>query len=174
MVQLPPFILFCHSKEGGNHPQLSKDNESGTEHKLEMGIVKERLKGGNMAKISKHKAPSRIKYERDHPTVSCRVSRDIYDRLVEAKAEGNSFADILKLGLGKLEVQLKKVGEARKQGWDEGYKKGYADAALRYKVSYPCSICGQIIEVTTPQEKQAINECMRQRGWAHETCIGRR
>ncbi len=123
-----------------------------------------------MAKISKHRAPSRIKYERDHPTVSCRVSRDIYDRLVEAKAESNSFADILKLGLGKFEVRLKELGDDRKQSWDAGYKKGYADAALRYKVIFPCNICGQIIEVTNTQAKQDIKEYMRQQGWGHKKC----
>ena len=124
-----------------------------------------------MAKITKRKAPSRIKYEQGHPTVSCRVPREIYDRLCEAKeVEGNSFADILKLGLGKLEVRVKKLGEDRKQGWDEGYKKGFADAKLRYKVSYRCSVCGQLMEVTSTKEKEAISEYMRERGWAHMEC----
>lgn len=75
----------------------------------------------HMAKATKKKSPpSKIKYEQGHSTVSCRVSRDFYDRLLKAKAEGNSFSDILKLGLGELEVRIKKLEEARKQGWDEG------------------------------------------------------
>ncbi len=124
-----------------------------------------------MAKVTKRKAPSRIKYEQGHPTVSCRVSREIYDRLSEAKeVEGKSFADILKLGLGILEVRVKKLGDVRKQGWDEGYKKGFADARLRYRVIYHCSVCGQVMEVTSTEEKEVIDECMRERGWAHMEC----
>ena len=128
----------------------------------------------DMAKV-KHRAPSRIRYEHDNPTVSCRVSREIYDRLSEAKeVEGRSFADILKLGLGKAEPRVRKLGEARKQGWDEGYEKGFADARLRYRVIYHCRECGQVMEVTTTEEKQAIDECMRERGWAHKACLQRR
>ncbi len=124
-----------------------------------------------MAKVRKHKAPSRVKYEQSHPTVSCRVPREIYDRLVKAKAEGNSFSDILKLGLGILEVRVKKLREARKQGWDEGYNKGFADAKTRYLVSYRCNVCGQVIEVTTKEEKSAISEYMEEQGWAHAKCL---
>ena len=128
-----------------------------------------------MARVSKHKAPSRIKYEQRHPTVSCRVSREIYDRLSDAKeVEGRSFADILKRGLGKAEVRVKKLGEARKQGWYEGYEKGFGNARLRYRVIYHCRVCGQVMEVTTTEEKQAIDECMRERGWVHKACLQRR
>ncbi len=66
-----------------------------------------------MVKIIKRKAPSRAKYEQNHPTVSCRVSKDIYDKLTQAKqADGKSFADILKLGLGI--IQDIKPGEREK------------------------------------------------------------
>ena len=40
-----------------------------------------------MAMTSKRKAPpSRIKYENNHPTVSCRVSKEIYERLTAEQA----------------------------------------------------------------------------------------
>jgi len=43
----------------------------------------------------KRKTPSRIKYERDHPTVSFRVSKEIHDRLQAVKeAEGKSITDV--------------------------------------------------------------------------------
>ena len=101
-----------------------------------------------LRKVKRQLPPSRIRYEEGNPTVSCRVSKDIYDRLVAAKeVEGKSFADILKIGLGKQEVQAKKVKVARQQARDEGYKKGYADAALRYKVIYHCTKCGLPMEV---------------------------
>lgn len=166
-MQLPPFILFCDDKERRKQLPIWDKN---------MVIIntvhsEREIEGGRMARAKKHKAPSRIKYEQSHPTVTCRVSKDIHDRLVKAKVEGNSFTDILKLGLGILEVRVKKLGEAKKQGWDEGYKKGFADAKLRYKVIYHCSVCRHIIEVISKEEKNAISEYMQVQGWAHAECL---
>ncbi len=124
-----------------------------------------------MPKVTKRPPPSRLKYEQNHPTVSCRVSKEIYDRLVEAKeVEGKSFSDILKIGLGKQEVQAKKVRESKKQGWDEGYKKAYADAAIRYKVIYHCNVCGKEMEVIHENEKKAVDQFMLEHGWGHNEC----
>lgn len=125
-----------------------------------------------MARIAKRKVPpSRVRYEQSHPTVSCRVSKEMYDRLTLAKqAEGKSFAAILKLGLGIIEEGVKKQVEVRKKGWNEGYKKGYADAMNRYKVTYHCAKCGQLMEVQHPNEKQAIDEYMKEKGWFHSEC----
>lgn len=128
-----------------------------------------------MPKVTKRPPPSRIKYEQGHPTVSCRVPKEIYDRLVKAKeVEGKSFADILKLGLEKAEKRANKLIEARMQSWTEGHKKGFEEAALKYKVTYHCSKCGQIMEVQHPNEKEAIDELMRKAGWAHQPCPARR
>ena len=129
----------------------------------------------HMAKKIKRVPPSRTKYEQGHPTVSCRVSREIYDRLMEAKAvEDKSFCDILKIGLGKQEVQAKKVRDARKLGWDEGYQKGYADAVLKYKVIYHCDVCGKEMEAIHENEKKTINQFMLEKGWGHNECHERR
>ncbi len=70
-----------------------------------------------------------------------------------------SFADILKIGLGITEKQDKKLVEAR----DKGYKKGYADAELRYKVTYPCTKCGKDMEVTSWKEKLVIKQFMKEK-----------
>ena len=124
-----------------------------------------------MPRAAKKQPPSRIKYEQTHPTVSCRVSREIYDRLVEArKVNDKSFADILRIGLGKQQVQTKKIDEARKKGYDNGYKIGYAIAKLHYKVTYHCSKCGRMTEVDQPNEKEAIDRYMREHGWSHQEC----
>lgn len=122
-------------------------------------------------KVKRQLPPSRIKYEERNPTVSCRVSIDIYERLVVAKeVEGKSFADILKIGLGKQEVQAKKVKAVRQQAWNEGYNKGYADAALRYKVVYHCNVCREEMEVIHENEKKAVNQFMQEHGWGHNDC----
>ena len=121
-----------------------------------------------MARMSKRKVPpSRIKYENNHPTVTCRVSKEIYDRLTESKkVDGKSFADILKMGLGIVEKQDKKLVETR----DKAYNKGYAEAGNRYTVTYPCATCGKDMEVTSWKEKLAIKQFMKENGWGHKEC----
>ena len=122
-----------------------------------------------MVKSAKRKLPpSRTRYEQSHPVVSFRVPRDIYDELQRIKEEGDrSFTDILKLGMGKAERDNKEVAKIRKQARHEGYQKGYGEAELKYKVTYPCSMCGQMMVVTHENEKKAIEGYMAQAGWQH-------
>jgi len=109
------------------------------------------------------KPPSRIRYEAEHPTVSCRVPKDIYDRLQTIKdAQGRSFADILKVGLGLLEVKLEKDLDL----WQSGYN----DAQSKYGVVYLCSVCGEPITVQTAAAKSEIAEYMKAQGWGHKEC----
>ena len=123
-----------------------------------------------MAKTVKRKAPSRARYEQAHPTVSCRIQKEVYDRLQAIKSvEGKSFADVLKIGLGILAVQAKEEG-VRKRAHAEGYKKGYAEAERLYKVIYRCCVCRRMITVTSINEKEAINQYMQEHGWGHEEC----
>ena len=128
-----------------------------------------------LAKTVKRKAPSRARYEQKHPTVSCRVPMEVYHRLQTAKkADGRSFADILKVGLGILEAQAKEEAEVVKKAHTQGYAKDYAEAERLYKVTYPCNVCGKILTVTSADEKQAIKEYMPRFSWGHTTCHQRR
>lgn len=132
-----------------------------------------------MGRAVSRKPPSRLRYEEGHPTVSCRVSLDIYQRLDEARnREGKSLADFLKIGLGMIEVQAKKEAEVRKQasaeGYARGHKEGYAEARRLYRATYPCGVCGQSLEVTTEAEKEAVKKFMPERGWGHAECHKRR
>ncbi len=124
-----------------------------------------------MAKVVKKTPPSRVRYEAANPTVSCRVPKEVYDRLrAVMKAEGRSMADVLKVGLGLLEVEVSKKKEAREQGFGEGYEGGFEDAADLYRVTYPCKICGKTLEVTSANEKKAISKYMQEHGWGHAEC----
>jgi len=124
-----------------------------------------------MTKAAKRKAPSRIKYEQSHPTVSCRVSREIYDVLQKTKeAEGKSFADVLKVGLRMIEATGNREREIARLGFVEGHKQGYAEAQRLYKVTYPCSICSKTIEVTSEKAKQAASQYMVEHNWGHSAC----
>jgi hypothetical protein len=119
----------------------------------------------------KKKAPSRVRYEQGHPTVSCRVPKDVHDRLRAAKErEGKSFADLLKIGLGVLEVQAEKEVDLVKNGYMAGYHRGYADAESAFGVTYSCSTCGNAITVRSREEKEAIRNYMEQEGWGHREC----
>lgn len=121
------------------------------------------------------KPPSRARYEESHPTVSGRVPREIYERLQSARnKEGMSFADILKVGLGALEVKQAKEDEVRRAGYQDGYKKGRVEAERHFKVTYRCNVCGKSVTIDTPDEKETIRRYMQDQGWGHGECHERR
>lgn len=112
-------------------------------------------------KKKKHLPPSKIKYNQTHPTVSIRVSQDLYDQLKDLRGKsGKSLGDILRESLGK---QAPSANKAFQQGFDE--------ARRQFVVPYKCSICGGSLEVTTDEEKKQIAMHMRSAGWAHTSCL---
>jgi predicted CopG family antitoxin len=124
-----------------------------------------------MAKKRRRNPPSRKRYEQSNPTISCRVSRQVYDRLQEIKkAEGKSMADILKVGLGLFEVKRRDEKTIRQEAYDEGWEKGINDAEALYAVTYRCSNCRKEMVVHTKEEKKAIREYMHEHGWCHGDC----
>jgi len=84
-----------------------------------------------------------------------------------------SNGDVYKAGLGVIEVKVRAEAEIRQEGYEEGQLNGYELAESEYKVTYPCSICGKSIEVTTDKEKEAIAKYMVEHGWAHGDCLNR-
>jgi len=124
---------------------------------------------------TKKKSPSRVKYETEHPTVSFRVARDIYDKLRAVReAEGKSITDVLKVGVGLLEVKVRRERKIREEAYLAGRLKGCVDAKAKYSVSYPCSVCGELIEVESKGEKDFIKRKMQEYGWGHSECLNRR
>jgi len=124
-----------------------------------------------MAK-GKKKPPSRVRYEAANPTVSCRVSRDIYNRLKEIKRnEGRTQGDVLKVGLGILEVKVGKEGEVFQRGYADGCENGRRDAESLWKVTFCCHGCGDLIDVATEELREAATECMQEHRWGHLMCI---
>jgi hypothetical protein len=80
--------------------------------------------------------------------------------------EGKSFADILKVGLGILELKVKKD----EQAYSRGYRDGYHQAELKFKITYACNVCREPIVVNTMDEKEAIKRYMEDQGWGHREC----
>ncbi len=119
----------------------------------------------------KHKPPSRIRYEKSHPTVSCRLSADVYKRLEKIKSkEKKSFADILKVGMGILEVETQQESAIREKAFLQGYEEGYAEAKIEFRVDYRCNICGKVLTVSSEEERAAVAGYMREHGWGHAEC----
>ena len=116
-----------------------------------------------MAK-KRHVPPSRRRYEQSHPTVSVRVSRDVFDQLKMLKQQSSkSVADVLKEALGTQAPSVKRSHQL-------GYMKGLAEAEKKYRIDYRCSVCGGTITLASVEEKQAVTEYMRENGWAHGSC----
>lgn len=127
-----------------------------------------------MIKGKKGRTPSRVRYEQNHPTVSYRITKDLLDRLKAVReAEGKSITDVLRIGVGLLEVKISKEREAKMQGHLKGFAEGYKKAESLYKVAYPCRVCREILAITTPEEKEAAGTYMWQNGWGHADCIDR-
>ncbi|MFC1937980.1 hypothetical protein ACFLWY_05450 [Chloroflexota bacterium] len=124
------------------------------------------------------KPPSRIRYEEKHPTVSCRITQDIYSMIKEAKArEGRSLLDIIKKGLGISDSQesyIYKVPEDIEMDLRvEGFTDGFRDAEETYKVTFHCHVCGGLIELTDDDAKIAAGDYMEQHNWSHTECTGK-
>lgn len=114
-----------------------------------------------MAK-KKHVPPAKIKYDKAHPIVSIRVDQELKNKLDEIKEiSGKSVGDILREAL---EVQLPSTKKAHTLGLTKGQHK--------YGVPYKCSICGGTIWITSPEEKKAAAQYMRENGWCHGKCAG--
>ena len=119
----------------------------------------------------KNKPPSRARYEQANPTVSCRVTREIYDRLSKIRKEqGKSFGDIVRLGLGIIEPEAAKETEAYAEGYVKGLDDGFRDGEQTYKVMYCCKVCGELIAMESTEEKLAASRYMEEHGWRHASC----
>jgi len=89
------------------------------------------------------------------------------------EAEGKSITDVLKVGVGILEVKVGKERDISQAGYDDGFEKGYEEAKTLYRVTYPCKVCRKTLVVTSAKEKEAIKRYMLQHGWVHANCVKR-
>ena len=112
-----------------------------------------------MAK-KKQPPPSKIKYDKSHPTISIRVSEDLKKQLDEIKAmSGKSIGDILREAVGA-------QSKSTKNAWN----RGYGAAKGNYGVRYKCSVCGGNILIESANAKKAAAIYMREHGWHHNSC----
>jgi len=108
-----------------------------------------------------HQPPAKIRYNQTHPTVSIRVSQELYDHLKDLREKsGKSLGDILREALGKQAPVTQRA-----------FDRGYAKAKEKFQVTYPCSVCSKPVLVSTPHARREIASHMKAKGWAHAACL---
>ncbi len=111
----------------------------------------------------KYQSPAKLKYDKSHPIVSFRTTPDLAKKLDEIqKMSDKNAADILKEAVGLQAPSAK-----------DAYEKGYLAAKYTYCVAYNCSVCGEIIEIKTPETKKAVVQYMKKDNWAHNKCLNK-
>lgn len=108
--------------------------------------------------------PSRVRYEKSHPALSIRVNQEVRQQIKDYQAKtGKSVADILKEAVG---VQNGNYELAELNGHEEGFQ----DAKEKYCVTFPCSVCGEEIEIASDKMRQAVRGYMIKHCWGHSAC----
>ena len=121
-----------------------------------------------MAKAT-HRPPARVRYEQSHPTVSFRLSRDVYDLLKQRLEDlgGISFADFVKESLGLLQLKMPDIEEIKER---HGVK---AMTRLRRTTKSGITVCQERIEMSpNGNDHKAMIGYMREHGWGHASCHG--
>jgi predicted DNA-binding protein len=103
------------------------------------------------------KSPSRVKYEKEHPTISVRVSQELKEVLEKIKGKtGNSYAEVIKAGL-----------ENAKELWEAAFLEGQNTS----RIWYYCDKCGEKIPIAPKRKShKAVIEYMGQHRWGHTAC----
>jgi len=113
------------------------------------------------------KPPSRLRYEKSHPVLSIRVNQEVRKHIKDHQRKtGKSVADILKEAI---RIQDESYELARLEGHEEGFN----EAKSQYRISFPCGVCGQEIEITNEDTKQAVRGYMVGQRWGHSSCLRR-
>ena len=111
-------------------------------------------------RMGTHKAPSRLKYEASHPTITVRVSQEVHQRLLNIRqTTGKSLGDILREAVGAQEAS---AGSA--------YQKGFQTAMALYAVKWKCRVCGRDITVTSELATKKLAQRPAEVGWIHGDC----
>lgn len=77
----------------------------------------------------------------------------------------------MEIAVGLIELQVANKMEIRKQGVQEGDKSGFERAKNIFQFTYPCRLCGNPIEITTPEDKEQAVKILSEHGWVHDECF---
>ena len=108
-----------------------------------------------------HKPPSKIKYDNAHPTISIRVTRELYDQLNGIKEQsGKSLGDILREAMNQQAPSIK-----------DAYQRGYKEAKDKFAVVFKCSVCGGNTVLTSDKGKALVANYLTEQQWGHADCF---
>jgi hypothetical protein len=126
------------------------------------------------------KYPSQIRYEENNPTITFRITKAEKELIeVLAKDAGKSISTLVRMAL--LDVQ-KEFTEAlcemwdkgEDDGFDKGNKWGYQKAKQEYEITYPCSICGELISFKPNSDcHKDVMQFLKENGWRHSACVNK-
>jgi hypothetical protein len=110
--------------------------------------------------VKKYRGPAKIKYDKNHPIVSFRCTPALKAKLDAIKKMSDKTpADI-----------LKEAVELQAASAKNSYNKGFLMAKLYFVVTYHCSKCGNVIEISSEGEKKAAAQYMQDNEWGHGEC----
>ena len=107
--------------------------------------------------------PSRIRYEKENPTVSARVPKEVRDALYSVLTKsGLSLAEVLKSIAAGSEIMEVAIEKTRKTEFEK--------AKNRYMITCACSKCGKPMVITNPKTKEILGKYLTEHQWHHEKC----
>jgi hypothetical protein len=112
--------------------------------------------------------PTNERYNKRVPSTGFRIDSETVKKLYELFEASNAetWGIFFKGVVGDYKLQLRSIAEARKVG----YELGYRDARSRHAVSFQCPDCGQMIYINGPELIAKVRKLIAKAGWAHEQC----
>lgn len=109
------------------------------------------------------KPPSRIRYERENPTISFRMDRETYEKIKALQRKsGKSLAEVIKESLGFIE-------RSTEEAYQRGFEDGYLQAKNLYRFSIQCAECGgELVLSNSTTGIDNVKQLLK--GFTHSQC----
>jgi len=131
--------------------------------------------------LTKHRSPSRARYDAAHVTVTIHVTIETNEHLNALQAlSGKSRGQLASEGLGLLRANYDAVYA---RGLEAGRQQGQAEAEHRGQVEgrrsagivdAECLDCGGVLVARAGEDPPAVNGAKCDEGWLHYDCHGKR
>ncbi|MEM3455277.1 MAG: hypothetical protein QXT72_01805 [Candidatus Micrarchaeia archaeon] len=156
--------------------------------------TKDKVKGKII--IKHYYAPSYYKYQKEHPAITVRLTKELKEKLDSIKGD-KSYAQIVKKLIEKDFSDLYKnafndgskegynkglndgynkgLKEGYNKGYDYGLKEGYTKGKEEWAIWYYCDVCGEKMYMKpNDNDHEAMIGYMKEHGWGHVKCHEKR
>ena len=116
--------------------------------------------------MPRHVPPSVIRYDKENPIVSVRLTKSLKESLDKIREEeGMSYAELIAQALAFAD-EVVDADKAYQQGWDE--------AKAEFAIKVPCAVCGKsmVVKANTKTHK-ALTDLLKAKRWSHAACVKR-